>query len=61
MGFIVAFLGVALTEGILLRSVRRTLKSTEKLSAVEALTGAEHFAPEQLPPQVRWMLLDRAA
>ena len=29
--------------------------------AVEALTGAEHFAPEQLPPQVRWMLLDRAA
>ena len=29
--------------------------------AVEALTGAEQFAPEQLPPMVRWMLLDRAA
>ena len=29
--------------------------------AVEALTGAEQFAPEQLPPMVRWMLLDRAS
>lgn len=38
-GFVVAFVGVALTEGILLLSVRRTLKCTEKLSAVEALTG----------------------
>lgn len=38
-GSIAAFAGVALTEGILLLSVRRTLKRTEKLSAVEALTG----------------------
>ena len=39
MGFLAALAGAALTEGILLRSVRRTLKRTEKLSAVEALTG----------------------
>ena len=53
MGFIVAFLGVALTEGILLRSVRRTLKSTEKLSAVEALTGqhGENNKSRLLSPQ----------
>lgn len=38
-GIIAAFVGVALTEGILLLSIRRTLKRTEKLSAVEALTG----------------------
>lgn len=38
-GILTAFAGVALTEGILLLSVRRTLKRTEKLSAVEALTG----------------------
>lgn len=39
MGFLTAFAGVTLTEGILLLSVRRTLRRTEKLSAVEALTG----------------------
>ena len=39
LGFLAAFAGAALTEGILLCSVRRTLKRTEKLSAVEALTG----------------------
>ena len=37
--FLAAFAGAALTEGILLLSVRRTLKPTEKRSAVEALTG----------------------
>lgn len=37
-GLLAAFAGVALTEGVLLLSVRRTLKCTEKLSAVEALT-----------------------
>ncbi|MGN0315716.1 MAG: FtsX-like permease family protein [Fusicatenibacter sp.] len=41
MGFLTAFAGVALTEGILLLSVRRTLKRTEKVSAVEALTGRQ--------------------
>lgn len=39
LGFLAAFAGVALTEGILLLSVRRTIKCTEKLSAVEVLTG----------------------
>ena len=34
-----AFAGAALTEGILLLSVRRTLKRTERLSAIEALSG----------------------
>lgn len=38
-GLLAAFAGVALTEGVLLLSVGRTLKRTEKLSAVEALTG----------------------
>lgn len=36
---LVTFVGVALTEGVLLLSVSRTLKRTEKLSAAEALTG----------------------
>ncbi len=39
LDFLTAFAGAGLTEGILLLSVRRTLKRTEKLSAVEALTG----------------------
>lgn len=34
-----AFAGVILTEGILLLSVRKTLKRTKNISAVEALTG----------------------
>ncbi|MDO5541378.1 MAG: ABC transporter permease [Eubacteriales bacterium] len=34
-----AFAGVALTEGVLLLSVKRTLKRTEKISAVAALIG----------------------
>ncbi|MDD7024921.1 MAG: FtsX-like permease family protein [Oscillospiraceae bacterium] len=38
-GFLAAFAGVVLTEGILLLSVGRTLRRTEKLSAVEALNG----------------------
>lgn len=38
-GLLAAFFGVVLTEGVLLLSVARTLKHTEKLSAVEALTG----------------------
>lgn len=40
-GFLAAFVGVVLTEGILLFSVGRTLRHTEKLSAVEALTGRQ--------------------
>ena len=37
--FLTAFVGVVLTEGILLFSVGKTLRRTEKLSAVEALNG----------------------
>ena len=48
--FLAAFAGAALTEGILLRSVRRTLKPTEKRSAVEALTGqTRDRKPRHLP------------
>ena len=57
LGFLAAFVGVALTEGVLLLSVKRTLKRTEKLSAVEALTGqhgerktqkSQLFSPQHL-------------
>ena len=48
--FLAAFAGAALTEGILLLSVRRTLKPTEKRSAVEALTGqTRDRKPRHLP------------
>ena len=54
-GLLTAFAGVALTEGILLLSVRGTLKRTEKLSAVEALTGRDEERKSEkrriLPPQ----------
>lgn len=47
--YLAAFAGVALTEGILLCSVRRTLKCTENLSAVEALTRQRQlFSPQYL-------------
>ena len=39
--FFVSLLCVVLTEAVLLLSIRRTLKRTERLSAVEALTGRE--------------------
>lgn len=48
LAMIAAFAGTGLTEGILLGGVRRTLKSTEKLSAVEALTG-QHRGSKQRP------------
>lgn len=55
LAILAAFAGAALTEGILLLAVRRTLKRTEKLSAIEALTGQpggskqRHFpAPQYL-------------
>ena len=50
LGFLAALGGAGLTEGILLLSVRRTLKRTEKLSAVEALTGQPRGGrPRHLP------------
>ena len=50
LGFLVAFAGTGLTEGILLLSVRRTLKRTEKLSAVEALTGQPRGSKQRRLP-----------
>lgn len=56
-GLLAALFGVVLIEGVILFSVRRTLKRTEKLSAVEALTGQYHeregkkerlFSPQHL-------------
>lgn len=41
LGFLAALIGVTLTEGTLLFSVRRTLRQMEKLSAVEALAGGQ--------------------
>ncbi|MBQ1492895.1 MAG: ABC transporter permease, partial [Blautia sp.] len=40
---IISLLGILLVEGMILLSVRRTLKVTEKLSAVEALYGLGRF------------------
>ena len=53
LAILAAFAGAVLTEGILLLSVRRTLKRTEKLSAVEALTGQSRGSKQRriLSPQ----------
>lgn len=56
-GIIAAFAGVALTESILLLSVRRTLKRTEKLSAVEALTGQYGEKKKRLLPSSQNMIV----
>ena len=56
-GFIVALAGIALTEGILLRSVRRTLKRTEKLSAVEALTGQHQRNKQSRLPSPQYLMV----
>lgn len=56
-GIIAAFVGVALTEGILLLSVRRTLKRTEKLSAVEALTGQYRERKKRVLPSPQNMMV----
>lgn len=57
---VVWWLGVVMLfrAGILLPAYTMEQQTSQ---AVEALTGAAHFAPEQLPPRVRWLLLDRAA
>jgi len=56
-GCIAAFLGAALTEGVLLHSVRRTLKSTEKLSAVEALTGQHRETKKSHLPSPQYLMV----
>lgn len=55
--FPTAFAGAALTEGILLFSVRRTLKRTEKLSAVEALTGQLKGGKQRLLPAPQYIIV----
>lgn len=56
-GIFMAFAGVALTEGILLLSVRRTLKRTEKLSAVEALTGQYGERKKKYLPSPQYLIV----
>ncbi len=55
--FLTAFAGAALTEGILLLSVRRTLKRTEKLSAVEALTGQNRGSRQRRLPSPQYLMV----
>lgn len=55
--FWAAFAGAALTEGILLLTVRRTLKRTEKLSAVEALTGQPGRSKQRLLPTPQYLIV----
>ena len=55
--FLAAFAGAALTEGILLLTVRRTLKRTEKLSAVEALTGQLGSSKQSLLPTPQYLIV----
>lgn len=55
--FLAAFAGAALTEGILLLTVRRTLKRTEKLSAVEALTGQPGSSKARHLPAPQYLIV----
>lgn len=57
LGFLAAFAGAALTEGILLLSVRRTLKRTETLSAVEALTGQNRSSKQRRLPSPQYIIV----
>ncbi|MGN0977830.1 MAG: FtsX-like permease family protein [Faecousia sp.] len=57
LGFLAAFAGAALTEGILILSVRRTLKSTEKRSAVEALTGQPGGSKQRRLPAPQYIIV----
>ena len=55
--FFTAFAGAGLTEGVLLLSVRRTLKRTETLSAVEALTGQRRGEKQRIFPGPQYVLV----
>ena len=57
LGFLAAFAGAGLTVGILLRCVWRTLKRTEKLSAVEALTGQPGGDKQRRLPSPQYLLV----
>lgn len=57
LGFLAALAGDGLTVGILLRCVWRTLKHTEKLSAVEALTGQPGGGKQRRLPSPQYILV----
>ncbi|MGM9659522.1 MAG: FtsX-like permease family protein [Faecousia sp.] len=57
LAILAAFAGAALTEGILLGCVRRTLKRTEKLSAVEALTGQPRDSKQHHLPSPQYIIV----
>lgn len=57
MGLLAALAGAVLTEGVLLLSVRRTLKRTEKLSAVEALTGQHRGGRQRRFPAPQYIIV----
>lgn len=57
LGFLTAFAGAALTEGVLLLSVRRALKRTEKLSAVEALSGRHGNSRQRRLPAPQYLIV----
>ena len=57
LGFLAAFAGAALTEGILLCSVWRTLKRTERISAVEALIGQHRGSKQRHLPSSRYIIV----
>ena len=57
LAILTAFAGAALTEGVLLLSVRRTLKRTEKLSAVEALTGQHGNSRKHRLPATQYCIV----
>lgn len=52
-----AVAGAALTEGVLLLSIRRALKRTEKLSTVEALTGRRGNEKQRRLPSPRCVIV----
>ena len=57
LAILAAFAGTGLTEGVLLLSVRRTLKRTEKLSAVEALTGQHGNSRQRRLPAPQYLIV----
>ena len=57
LGFLTAFAGAVLTEIILLCSVRRTLKRTEKLSAVETLNGQRKGSKQRHIPSPQYIMV----
>lgn len=57
LAILAAFAGAGMTEGILLLTVRRSLKRTEKLSAVEALTGQRRGSNQRRLPAPQYLIV----